>query len=73
MRSFSRRIAGFILVRNVYTWARAVEMAAVLVRRVHLRSYARIRTSANGGAGAGRGASVSKSSRTFSSVIHALA
>ena len=49
MRSlfFPERIAGFILVRYVYTWARAVEMAAVLVRRVHLRSYARIRTSAN--------------------------
>ena len=44
MRSFSRRIAGFTLVRYVYTWARAVEMAAVLVRRVHLRSYARFRT-----------------------------
>ena len=44
MRSFSRRIAGFTLVRYVYTWARAVEMAAVLVRRVYLQSYARIRT-----------------------------
>ena len=29
---------GFTLVRYVYTWARAVETAAALVRRVHLRS-----------------------------------
>ena len=44
MRSFSRRIAGFTLVRYVYTWAHAVEMAAVLVGRVHIQSYARIWT-----------------------------
>ena len=71
MRSFSRRIAAFTLVRYVYTWARAVETAAALVKAG--TSSASRGASANGGAGAGRGASVSKSSRTFSGAIHALA